>query len=299
MAHAVILVSDTHTGSRYGLWPPDATDDEGARPELNVYQQYLWECWQHAWDEWLPATIGNLPRIVVHTGDAIEGNHNGMGGLVCLEMASQVMAAEALLKPRIGDSPFRMCSGTEAHAGASSQWDNAVALTLGAAPDATHRGAQWEILLTVEGVRFHLAHHMRGGSALISELTPLVAERNDMLHACALAGVPTPHVIVRGHQHWYRMIRPADGPAVIALAGWTARSPYVFKRSRLPARPPGLCVVVADNGNFEIYGKTYRWPDPQAEEIACNPTQPPTSPTPTGQSFLERLRRRQPTATTG
>ena len=272
MAHAVILVSDTHTGSRYGLWPEGATDDEGAKPELNKYQTYLWDCWQHAWQDWLPATIGNLPRIVVHAGDSIEGNHNGLGGLVCLELATQVMAADALLKPYMR-APCYMVSGTEAHAGQSAQWDNAVAVTLGAKTDDTGRGARWELWLTVDGVRFHVAHHMRGGSALISELTPLVAERNDMAQPAALKGHPMPQVIVRGHMHWYRTFTDDDGHTVIALPGWTARSPYVFKRSRLPARPPGLVVVITDNAQHEVYAKTYKWPAPVAEEIeSCDPT---------------------------
>ena len=74
MAHANILISDGHTGSVVGLWPPDApSDTEGGRHVPNPIQQYIWECQQHALTVWLPQMTGTMPRMALFHGDMVDG----------------------------------------------------------------------------------------------------------------------------------------------------------------------------------------------------------------------------------
>ena len=43
----VLVVSDMHVGSAYGLLPEGFVGSTGAMLNLNMGQEYLWECWKH------------------------------------------------------------------------------------------------------------------------------------------------------------------------------------------------------------------------------------------------------------
>jgi hypothetical protein len=43
----VLVVSDIHVGSAYGLLPEGFVGSTGTMLNLNMGQEYLWECWRH------------------------------------------------------------------------------------------------------------------------------------------------------------------------------------------------------------------------------------------------------------
>ncbi len=300
MAHAIIILGDTHVGSRYGIWPPDALDDEGGRWESNKYQKYLWECWQHVWGIWLPQQVGNTTRIILHLGDAVEGV-NPKAELIATEETTQVRAAQKLLEDHVKGASVLMCAGTIFHAGKSAQWDNAVGQAIRAVPaDGTQRYARWDIWADVDGVLIQASHHIGGASADISEFTPLIGEYNATALAAGRLGYPMPSVMLRGHSHWFRRIDP-DERVLVACSSWQALTPYGRRMRAARARPPsiGLVVAMVDDGKFEVISKLYQWPKPEVFTIGWQKRteskmdQSQSSVTPTGKnSLISRLRSR-------
>jgi hypothetical protein len=288
MATANIVVTDTHCGSRYGICPESVvisgdkqgvTFGEGDTHGLNPMQKYLWDCWQHAWDIWLPQEIGDLQRVVWDLGDSIEGVHHGGSSLVSPEASDHAAGAIALKKERYAGAVKRiMISGTEAHAGKAGEGDNGVAEKVGAEPDPlTGRFARWEAWESVDGVLVHAAHHIRGSYVPSSDMTPLVGEYLEMSDACTAYGWPMPRIILRGHSHKPRMY-PHGQCVVIACPGFQAKTPFAFKQKRGRPAAIGITVFITHEGQFDTpIIKEYAWPKPTIGVIGWQPDKPATA----------------------
>ena len=57
---AILVVSDLHCGSIYGMLPPDFATQDGAPKVPNAGQKYLWECWLD-----LAKRVASLPILAV------------------------------------------------------------------------------------------------------------------------------------------------------------------------------------------------------------------------------------------
>jgi hypothetical protein len=299
MAHANILCGDQHALSLFGLTPPSGKNIEGGNVGLTPVQEYLFECWEHCRTVYLPSVCGAMPRILWLAGDSIEGLHHGGNGVDATEIESHVQGAVDILKPlaETCEKTF-MVAGTEAHAGALGQWDELVAEKIGAQSDGV-RHAPFEIRHRVDGVLFHMTHHIGGSYVDASDMTPLVGEWVAMQAAAADPAYPMPDVIVRGHSHLWRTPYVREDKTVIALPGWQARTPYAFKLRRARAKPSdiGLVVVITDEGKYEVLSpKIYKWPAPHIGVTGWTSQNPP-SLTKSGPTFLDNLKAKLQRAT--
>lgn len=264
MAHANILISDGHTGSVVGLWPPDApSDTEGGRHVLNPIQQYIWECQQHALTVWLPQMTGTMPRMALFHGDMVDGLQP-KSPIITDDGNLQVNAAVMAWRDLAGTCEDRRAvTGTEFHAGKSGTWDNAVALGLQCTPDDAGRWAPAQTFVQIDNVIFDMAHHLGGSYVVASRYTPLQREYTDAAVSVYEGDWPRAQWIVRGHGHFYRWL-PADGCNVLALPGWQAKTPHAHKMRRGRPFDIGLVVVYTDAGRtWPPEVKKYAWPMPK------------------------------------
>ncbi len=267
MPIAAVTLADTHTMHVFGLTSPDDA-------KLTPVQEWMWECQEHAQTVWLPSVIGKMERVFMHVGDAVEGVHHDQSGLQGNDRVEQVKAAARVLQPWTEGTTLRlMCAGTCAHAGAMGEYDNLVAELIGAEPDSSGRFAPFGVLYSIDGVLFHLSHHIGGSYVDSSDMTPLVGEWLAMAAASIDHTCPMPDVIVRGHSHLWRTPYTRDGKTVIAMMGWQARTPYAWKSRRARAGPAdiGLCVVICDKGKYTIEHKLYEWPQPTIRSYGWTP----------------------------
>lgn len=165
----IVVVSDLHCGSVFGLQPPpemlELSDDRSVN--LNAGQKYLWECWKDFCDR-----MGKLkPDVVIFNGDMIDGEGRKNRGVECSlpMLADQCEAArvciEYLLK-KCGKPPIYFTAGTEYHVGAAAREEEDVARSLGATLYrglGTGRYVKEVLDLEVDGVILNFAHH--GGTA--------------------------------------------------------------------------------------------------------------------------------------
>jgi len=294
MAHANIFISDGHVASDYGLWHPDAlTDTEGAKHVHNFIQAYLWECWQHAIDVWLPSVCGKTPRVVWFGGDLVDGVQP-KSPLCCDDAILQADAAEKVYGP-VAKTAERVyaVSGTMFHAGKTGAWDNEVAKRLGAVPSPGPEGtryARWRAYpIAVDGVVFNLAHKVRGSVVRSSRLTPLVNEYITAGLDCFEQDSPKPDWILRGHSHLYRN-PPFTRSHVVSLPGWQAKTPFAWGIETGNPFDIGLFVVFTDEGRSWEDVKLYKWPTPQLESIGWEaPNQSQPSPMQTGPTCSDAM----------
>lgn len=72
----LICVSDLHAGSVYGLMPPSVKLYDDNIVKANVFQRWMYKCWQDWWEFADHRTKGKRVAIAL-VGDAIEGIHHG------------------------------------------------------------------------------------------------------------------------------------------------------------------------------------------------------------------------------
>lgn len=276
MAHAMVFLSDTHGGSRYGLWRRDAHLDDG----LDAVRGYILDCFDHARTVWLPSVIGDTPRVVELGGDLVDGI-SPRAQLCTDSVTEQIATTRDLLWPWCdGAVQVRGVGGTDFHAGKGAEYDNAVCALLGAAVDARGRHARLRDWVAVDGVTVDVAHHIGGSYVPASRATPLTREYVSAAMATYENGWPQAQYIVRGHSHRYRMT-PYPGATVVALPGWQAQNPYALKVSRDAAFDIGVFVLICDNGQAQSHVKLYPWPAPKVDVIGWtkNPHQTLTTRT--------------------
>src|SRR5215469_6241546 len=76
-----VCVSDLHSGSSYGLLPPDFVTFDGVPKLLNSGQEYLWKCWL----DFCNRAEAFDPDFVIVNGDDVEGLQRKQDGAeLCL-----------------------------------------------------------------------------------------------------------------------------------------------------------------------------------------------------------------------
>lgn len=217
----VVVVSDLHCGSVYGLLPPDFVTLEGNEVRQNLVQRWLWSCWEDATLRWLPAFVGKDPWCLIVNGDAIEGVHHGGREIISPDTADHVNAAEACLSS-LGATKAYLTEGTECHVGTR---EHSIGKAIGAQPrtlDSGRKSYLWpELLLTINGVLCSFSHHITPSSRVYLEASGLsIALGNEQLEATR-AGHLVPRIIARAHRH--RAGDYSDGHSMIFVTGaWQA-----------------------------------------------------------------------------
>lgn len=117
MTKRILLLSDLHVGSKWGLWPPNvkAKNDRSDMLETipqNVVQVNIWEHWKRM----LATLKKEKPDCIILNGDLIEGiQRKEYGrGLTTNEIPIQ-MAACALVIQTLPKVPMYFTQGTDYH----------------------------------------------------------------------------------------------------------------------------------------------------------------------------------------
>jgi len=221
----ILVVSDLHVGSVYGLLPPGYRDSRGNTVEQNVGQKYLWRCWMD-----LARRVARIrPDVVVVNGDLVEGRY----GELCL--SSPVDQAEACLQVlrALGckRAKWFFIQGTEFHDAEVGREVEVVASQLGTKYVGLGSGVYTREVLDLEcdGVVVNFAHGISVGAGLYRA----VAIDREALWS-ALAGkagsLPKADVVVRSHAHYFVHVEHASKHAVVTPC-WQLQTRFMRRRS--------------------------------------------------------------------
>ncbi len=270
MADAVrnlVIVSDTHCGCRLALCSPEPVRvDSGGWYTASEFQQKMWALWREFWDEWVPDVINEEPFDLVHNGDAIEGVHHRATTQISQNIHDQVTLAESILSPavarcRANGGTYYHIRGTEAHVGATGEYEERLAKSLGAKANDVGQFARndlWKRVGGPDGPLVHLLHHIGTTSSTARETSAvnaeLIAEFNE---AAQWARVP-PDIIIRSHRHRFSSIKipTARGGATAAVTpAWQGKTPFVWKIPGARLSEPqfgGLVIRFNEEGVFYV-----------------------------------------------
>ena len=229
----VLVVSDLHVGSIYGMLPPDYEAEDGTRVGQNPGQRYLWDCWLH-----LCETVKKMNIVaVVINGDLIDGGqHMQKGTELCLpRLGDQAEASACVLRPlrkNTAQSKWYAVKGTEYHDSKGGEKADHVAEKLncerykGAGPG---RFAREVLDLSVDGTIINFSHGISVSGGLYRATA---ADREGVWSA--LAGkdgkLPKAHVVVRSHAHYFVRVEH-ESKHILITPCWELQTSYMRKNS--------------------------------------------------------------------
>ncbi len=193
----ILILSDLHCGSAYGVMPPDFVLSTGAKCNQNKGQEYLWKCWTHALGQ-LPARVDAL----ILNGDLCEGNaiKDEGRGLSEIDPGFQVRAAVQLLKPLAKRCKQVWATrGSQYHIGIGGGYEEAVAEGLGAQSFNGWKATPW-LRIELGGLLFDIGH--RQSVTIAYRSMPMEREIRFSLESAARRNERAPDVIVRSHAHY-------------------------------------------------------------------------------------------------
>ncbi len=274
----VVVVSDLHCGSIYGMLPPKFLTSDEKIVGQNPGQQYLWKCWEDA-----ISRVRNLPvQAIVLNGDAIDGSQRAQRGteLSLPMLEDQTTAAEATLRPLLDalpGVPSYAVQGTEYHDAKAGREVEVLARALRCQPYNGLGSGRYcrEVLdLEIDGVVLNFAHGISVAGGLYRATPP---DREGVWSA--LAGkegrAPKSDVVVRSHVHNFIHVEHANKHIVITPC-WQLQTRYMRKNSVYRMMPDiGLIVIWVDveektRGEDPIHVDKilYRLPDRKPTKLA-------------------------------
>jgi hypothetical protein len=273
----VVIISDTHVGSRVALCPKSFRLKDGGAYAPSNLQLNLYGWWEEFWGSFVPKATKGEPYVVVHNGDCVDGAPHGSVAEISHLMDDQVQAAVELLEPVVHGKrviDYYHVLGTEAHVAKSGELEENVARELGAKKDKEGRSGRWELWLRIgDGKRTHLLHflhHISTTSSSAHEASAVNAELTAELTEAARWGETAPNAIIRSHRHRAIEVRlPSDlgWRSAIVTPAWQAKTPFCYKIAGARLAPPqigGIVLRVSDGYLFSIpFVKHFKREEPE------------------------------------
>ena len=254
MVKKILVVSDLHCGSIFGMLPPNFETSDGSPKSQNKGQEYLWSCWSHLLDY-----ASELePDAIVVNGDVIDGlQHAQRGTELSLPLLfDQRGASIECLRPLSLLAPMYFVQGTEYHdckAGASVE---AVAEDLHGVRytgPGTGKFSKEVLDLEVDGVIVNFSH----GISVASGFYRATAHDREGIWS-ALAGkdgkLPKADCVVRSHAHFFIHVEHAS-KHIVGSPCWELQTRYMRKNSVYRMLPDlGALVITVDGEAKEAGG---------------------------------------------
>ena len=267
----VLVVSDLHVGSIYGLLPPGFVTSEGREINLNSGQKYLWQCWEHA-----SKTIGSVDAMVIN-GDAIDGLQQAQtGSELCLPLLEDQSEAAYvtldMMQRAVGLPRLFTIQGTEYHDSKAGREMEVISQRLGAEKYSgigVGRYCKEALDLEIGGAILNFSHGTSVASGLYRATPP---DREAVWSA--LAGkqgkAPKADVVCRSHAHIFVHVEHPSKHALICPC-WQLQTRFMRRHSIYRMLPDiGYVVIEIDtearsqgNDPIKICKRTYSLPEPK------------------------------------
>ncbi len=266
MAHRNLLIlSDLHIGSIFGVLPPDFIASDGSEIRQNAGQQYLWECFTDmiSW-----AAAFKIDAIFLN-GDLIDGKQpKSKGSELSLPLPNDQEEAavftlrflrnklQKLLKAET-EIPLYVVQGTEYHDGRGASELESIAARLNAVQytcvHGTGRFSKEVCGVSFDSVNVNLAHHVSGGSGFIK-----ASGIDRELLWSAIAGAEDKalkaDLLVRSHLHYFIHLEKPTQHAVITPC-WQLQTRFMRKRSVYAMRPDVGALIAHLDGDEKVAGR--------------------------------------------
>ena len=224
---AVVIISDTHIGSKVGLWPDNyrtAEDNEIGQTKLS---KVIWDVWLESQKE-MAKYLRGKKYIIVLNGDIVEGIHHATTEIYTADKDDQVEAAKQVLRPLTDKAALTvMVRGTEVHV---RNDENSISKSLGllADPENEKKASFDKIWLKVNGHIIDVAHHMPTTSRSYLEAGAYSILMGNSRNNIARAGMELPTIFARAHRHLCGCFTDCRG-LVVVTGAWQGMTRFGYK----------------------------------------------------------------------
>jgi predicted phosphodiesterase len=255
----IALISDTHTGSKYALFPPSWKDSEGNEHKANPGQLQIYEAWES-----FAETCDEMDvDTVIHLGDALHGlNRKQFGlGLMMPDLNQQKDVCVELLKPLVGGRDFFCLSGSGYHE--SLDWKQHESICKELKPYARRSkflGPLANLEITGTSRIMNVAHGESG--AAIYRTTVMDREGTLLLQAEAEGKLPHFDIIARGHWHFFLHLHLAHQHLiqVPCWMAWEPSRPYLRYYGKMQPHIGGVIVRIDQQDRIDPMHFLYKAP---------------------------------------
>jgi len=228
IARSIAVVSDTHFGSVYAVWPDDDVwSEDGGNLTLrrNPGQMEL----ARSWNLFIETCDKFKVDTVIHLGDACQGCNIKEGGknTITPDMNEQVRGAVTAMAPLVAERVYHQVSGTLYHKSRDVKIHRMIVKDLiPYAKEAHFHNMIANLALKKTKKTINIAHEST--SAMIYPATVLDRERLFMKLAEARGQIPHIDCFIRGHLHFYFHLDYED-MHVLQCPGWMVWFPLKDK----------------------------------------------------------------------
>lgn len=272
----LVVISDTHCGDSLALCPPESVHlDDGGTYRSSKFQRQIWSLWREFWLSWVPSVVKNEPYDVVHNGDVIDGVHHGSTNQISQNIKDQLLIAQDVMKPVVANcrksgGQYYHIRGTEAHVGKSGNYEEMLAHSLGATPNAEGQHARYDLWKRVGGALVHLLHHVGTTASAAHEASAVNAEITAEFVEAARWRQEPPDFVVRSHRHRFIGVdldtARGIGSAVVT-PGWQGKTPFTWKLAGARLSTPQFGgIVIRDPQGSEMHYRRKIWSIGRSEE---------------------------------
>ena len=259
----VVVVSDTHSGCRLALCPPEIVLDDGGTYHHSPLQAKIWGMWQEFWGDFVPSATKHEPFVIVLNGDGLDGQPHQSKTPISLNVADQMNICEACLRPYIqGAEALYWIRGTEAHVGKSAENEELIAKRLDAKPNTQGMYARYDLWKKVDDRLVHILHHIGTTTSQAYESTALHKELTESYIEAARWGHQPPAVIVRSHRHRHfeTKISTSLGHAIaVVTPGWQGKTPFMWRIAGARLSTPQFGGIVVRVAHDEMFVREKVW----------------------------------------
>lgn len=270
--------ADTHAGSTSGLMPPEQWQmADGGFHNPSYTQKVIWKQWEDCWDKVIETKKKNKSRLViVHLGDAIEGNHHDSTEIITNRLDEQerihISCMDWALKATKFNSDVEdkiiYVAGTTAHTGESAVAEERIARQFdGIYP--YKRGTEsldyqdgkyvWDrILFSHAGVNFNVAHAgANPGNRAWTKESGLQSLIKNVYFSSIESNTKIPNFWIRAHMHEYTpaIYKGKKGTIEgIICPAFQGRTHYLkILPNHIMSDIGMFCVLVQDDGTYSSF----------------------------------------------
>lgn len=239
----VLDIGDLHAFHKHGLVPPDFQSSTGATINLNSYQQYLWECWQHFLAR---SDLPNQIDVMTLGGDLGEGQNPAEEARDLSEVDPTFQArgiahilaplAQRVSTDSTGQRRIHAIQGSGYHVGKGAAIEEIACQMIGARkwPNG-HYVQPWIDNLVIHGVLFDIAHNQ----SVVTRYRTMPLEREVGFWLEKIGRLMLKHqrdglpfsqlIILRHHAHYgFRVVREENVTA-ISVPAWKLMDGYISR----------------------------------------------------------------------
>jgi hypothetical protein len=263
----IALLGDTHTGSRYAIFPPNYKTKQGNLLNINRAQAKLYEYWQDM------KRVFNELKVdtIMHFGDHIEGSNRKELGrfLLANEQEDQKEAITQLMSEIVVGRNYYSVTGSGYHHSLDTDVTEHIAEKLkGKCKKVINFGGV--VNMKIEGTS-RVMHASHGESAAMLYRT-MIMDREGLYHLAAQAEekIPKADIIAHGHLHSFVHLHMRH-QHLIGVPAWKMFTPDRIHLKIYPKFQPdiGFIILIVDVENH-ITVWDYKYDCPKIDDVLKN-----------------------------